>query len=168
MAQHSGILDGAGRALDLPAGSTRRQRDGFLQLRVSGSPYEMGLQHVELLTDEIRELLAAVRHHVLYGQPGIIGWGLRRAMRMVVQLMVTHTPARYRREIAGIARAADVSYRDLLMLNCFDDVLANLRLLAAMFGRLGCSAFALTGERTASGELLCGRNLDYFVMSARG
>src|SRR5690242_14321193 len=56
MAQHSGVLDGAGRTRDLLLGSTRRQRDGFFQLRVSGSPYEMGLQHGELLKDEIREL----------------------------------------------------------------------------------------------------------------
>jgi hypothetical protein len=129
----------------------------------------MGLQHGEMLRDEIRAMLWAISHHVLYGQPGIIGWGMRRAVRTVALTMTAHTPLRYRREIAGIARAADVSYRDLLLLNCFDDVLANLRLLGALFGRLGCSVFAITPERSdEQGELVCGRNLDYFVSSAVG
>jgi hypothetical protein len=82
--------------------------------------------------------------------------------------MRTQIPKRYRLELNGIARAADVKYGDLLLISCFDDVLANLRLLGTLFGRLGCSAFAVTAERTASGELVCGRNLDYFVASAAG
>jgi hypothetical protein len=35
-------------------------------------------------------------------------------------------------------------------------------------GRLGCSAFAVSGQRTIDDGLLCGRNLDYFVSSAAG
>ena len=51
-------------------------RDGFLQIRVAGSPREMGLQQGELLRHEIRDLVEQVHHHVLYGQPGLIGWGI--------------------------------------------------------------------------------------------
>jgi hypothetical protein len=139
-----------------------------MQIRVAGTPYEMGLQHGELLRDEIRSLVDAVYHHVLYGQPGIIGWGLRHGARTVTRLMEPYVPRRYRLEMAGVARAADVSYRDILLLNSFDDVLANLRILAAMFGRLGCSAFAANASPDAPGELVSGRNLDYFVNSAVG
>ncbi len=128
----------------------------------------MGLQHGELLRHEIHDLIDAIHHHVLRGQPGAGGWATRRAVRSVAGMMATQVPDRYRRELSGIAQAADVSYRDLLLISCFDDVLANLRLLGAMFGRLGCSAFALTADRTANGELVCGRNLDYFVSSAQG
>lgn len=149
-----------------PGPGHRLARDGFLQIRISGTPYEMGLQHGELLRLEIRDLLDAVRHHILYGQPGVIGWGIRRAARAVTALMATHIPPHHRREIAGVARAADVSYRDLLLVSCLDDVLANLRLLGALFGRLGCSGFAVTADRTKFGQLVCGRNLDYFVASA--
>lgn len=155
-----------------PQSATRNpqseSRDGFRQITVSGGPFEMGLQHGELLQDEIRSLLDAVYHHVLYGQPGIVGWGLRRGTRTVTRLMEPYIPRRYRTEMAGVARAADVSYRDVLLLNCFDDVLANLRILAAMFGRLGCSAFAANASPDAPGELVSGRNLDYFVNSAAG
>ncbi len=144
------------------------QRDGFRQISVSGSPLEMGLEHGELLRDEIRSLLDAVYHHVLHGQPGVVGWGLRRGARTVSRLMEPYIPRRYRAEMAGVARAANVSYRDVLLLNCFDDVLANLRMLGAMFGRLGCSAFAANASPDAPGELVAGRNLDYFVNSAVG
>lgn len=128
----------------------------------------MGLQHGELLREQIRDLLDAVSHHVLYGQPGFVGWGLRRGTRTVARLMEPYIPRRYRLEMAGVARAADVSYRDILLVNCFDDVLANLRIFASMFGRLGCSAFAANASPDAAGELVAGRNLDYFVNSAAG
>jgi Acyl-coenzyme A:6-aminopenicillanic acid acyl-transferase len=144
----------------------RAQRDGFVQIGVSGSPHEMGLQHGELLRDEIRGLLDAVHHHVLYGQPSVVGWGLRRGTRTLARLMEPYIPRRYRLEMDGVARAADVSYRDVLLVNCFDDVLANLRIFASMFGRLGCSAFAANASPGADGELVSGRNLDYFVNSA--
>src|SRR4051794_12320477 len=35
----------------------REARDGFIQIRVAGAPYEMGLQHGELLHAEIRDLI---------------------------------------------------------------------------------------------------------------
>ncbi len=144
------------------------RRDGFLQIRVAGGPYEMGLQHGEQLRDEIRGLLDATYHHVLNGQPGVVGWGSRGLVRTTTRFMEPFIPKRYRQEIAGVARGADVPYADILLLSCFDDVLANLRLLGEVFGRLGCSTFALLPERTDEGELICGRNLDYFVQSARG
>lgn len=143
------------------------KRDGFVQIRVAGDPYEMGVQHGELLRYEIRDLLDAVRRHVLYGQPGVVGWGARRAFRTVTTVLAMYIPLRYRREIAGIAKGADVRYRDLLLINCFDDACANLRLLGSLVGRLACSAFAVTPERTG-GDLICGRNLDYFIPSAAG
>jgi hypothetical protein len=37
-----------------------------------------------------------------------------------------------------------------------------------LFGRIGCSTFALLAQRTQSSGLICGRNLDYFVESAAG
>lgn len=149
-------------------GPARWPRDGFLQVRVQGTPEEMGAQHGELLRDEIRDLLDALYHHILYGQKGLFGLGLRVGARGAARLMETRVPGRYRREMGALAAAAGVPYRDILLLNCVDDVLANLYQLGALFGRLGCCAFAIMGERTPTGELLCGRNLDYFIPSAAG
>ena len=148
--------------------SAIRNRDGFLHIRVAGDPYEMGLQHGELLREEIRGLVDAVYRHVLYGQPGAVGWGIRRGARVIARLMAIRVPSDHREELRGISHAAGVSYRDLLLVNCFDDVLANLRTLAMRLGRFGCSAFARNAAPAAKDELWCGRNLDYFVPSAAG
>jgi hypothetical protein len=144
------------------------ERSGFVQARVGGTPLQMGLQHGEILRQHIRDLLDAMYHHVLFGTPGFMGWGIRQAVRTVSRVMAPQIPLRYRQEMAGIARAANVPYGDILLVNCFDDVLANLRLLGSLFGRLGCSTFALLPDRTEDEELICGRNLDYFVESAAG
>ncbi len=128
----------------------------------------MGLQHGELLRDEIRSLIDAVYHHVLYGQPGVAGWGIRRAVRTVAGIMASQIAPRYREEMRGVAHAADVPYADIVLVNSFDDVLANLRLLGTLFGRLGCSTFAVLPSGASGGALVCGRNLDYFVESAAG
>jgi hypothetical protein len=87
---------------------------------------------------------------------------------MTARLMETMAPHHHQAEMRGIAHAAGVPYRDVLLVNCFDDVLANLRTLAMRFGRFGCSAFATNATPTATGEVWAGRNLDYFVPSAVG
>jgi hypothetical protein len=85
--------------------------------------------------------------------------------------MYRHIPNELRLEMRGVAAGAGVPFWDVLLLNCFDDLLHSLwripmfmaRLpLANRFG-LACSSFALLGERTANGRLLHGRNLDYEV-----
>lgn len=143
-------------------------RDGFVQARVGGTPEQMGEQHGEALRDEIRGMLDALNHHVIYGQRGVYGLGIRVGAFGAAHLMERRVSSKYRREMRALARAADVPYREILLLNCVDDVLANLAQLGELYGRLGCSAFAATGPRTADGELLCGRNLDYFIISAAG
>jgi hypothetical protein len=87
----------------------------------------------------------------------------------------------------GVADGARVPYRDILLINCFDDVLHALiqlnpvvapllhhRFVKPVLGWLGsptppatagfaCSAFALTGTASATGAPIHGRNLDYLV-----
>lgn len=153
---------------ELAAESQPIRRDGFFQARVAGTPEQLGEQHGEILRDEIRGMLEALNHHVVYGQPGINGVGLRAGAAAISRLMEKRVARPYLREMRALARAADVPYRQILLLNCVDDVLANLYQLGELFGRLGCSAFAAFGPRTSETDLLCGRNLDYFVPSAAG
>jgi hypothetical protein len=86
----------------------------------------------------------------------------------------------------GVADGAQVPYRDVLLINCFDDVLHALiqlnpvlapilhhRFVKPVLGWIGapptpapgfaCSAFALTGAASATGAPIHGRNLDYLV-----
>jgi hypothetical protein len=155
------------RAATSPIARLERH-DGFVAGSVAGTPRQLGEQHGEMLRAEIRAMLAALNHHVIYGQPGVYGKGLRAGAFGAARLMERRIAPHYKEEMRALARAADVPYREILLLNCVDDVLANLAQLGELYGRLACSAFAATGEQTADGQLLAGRNLDYFVPSAAG
>src|SRR5437867_2518862 len=134
----------AGDALTLPSAPQpgRHQREGFPHITVAGSPEEMGAQHGELLRPEIQDILAAFSHHILNGKRGILGRLAQPSFRALARLLESRIKSHYRREMAALARAADVSYRDVLLLNCLDDILANLRLPGDIFARWACSGFA--------------------------
>ncbi len=149
-------------------GPWRLERDGFSHVAVAGTPDEMGAQHGELLRHEIQDMVAALSHHVLNGRGGFFGHLTRAALRSMPRLMEARIHDRYKCEMAALAHAADVPYRDILLLNCLDDILANLRLPGEIFARWACSGFANWGSASATGDLLCGRNLDYYVWSADG
>ncbi|HEY3115556.1 MAG TPA: C45 family peptidase [Chloroflexota bacterium] len=152
-----------------PSAQTWRQdRDGFPHIAVAGTPEEIGAQHGELLRSEIQDMLAALSHHVLNGKGGMLGQLVRPAILALARLMEPRIDARYKREMAALARAADASYSDVLLLNCLDDILANLRLPGEIFARWACSGFGTWSDASPTGDLLCGRNLDYYVWSADG
>jgi hypothetical protein len=102
--------------------------------------------------------------------------------------MHPNIPRELREEMRGVADGARIPYRDVLLLNCFDDVLHSLiqlnpvlapimhhRFVKPVLGWLGspptpsptpgfaCSAFTLTGPASATGAPIHGRNLDYLI-----
>lgn len=88
--------------------------------------------------------------------------------RLLAWQLARHSDPAWRLEIASLARAAHVDQGLLLFLNCFDDVVNQVRLLDRAFGGTGCSAFALLPVRDGHAGsrsdrlLLHGRNLDYY------
>jgi hypothetical protein len=104
----------------------------------------------------------------------------------ILARMHPNIPGELRAEMRGVADGARVPYRDVLLINCFDDVLHALiqlnpvlapimhhRFVKPVLGWLGapptpapgfaCSAFALTGRASATGAPIHGRNLDYLI-----
>ena len=107
----------------------------------------------------------------------------------ILARMHPNIPRELREEMRGVADGAQVPYRDILLINCFDDVLHALiqlnpllapllhhRFVKPVLGWLGapptplpapagfaCSSFVLTGEASALGTPIHGRNLDYMV-----
>jgi len=75
--------------------------------------------------------------------------------------MYRHMPPAFREELKGLSSGSGVSHSDLLMMNTLDDLLNVLRRLAPRVPKLGCSSFALLGERCRDSAMLHGRNLDY-------
>jgi hypothetical protein len=107
---------------------------------------------------------------LIFREGRLVGSGFLALCRVLLAIMQRHIPTDLVREMRGVAAGAAVPYRDVLFFNCFDDLLhALVRLVLTMpapaRARLGmaCSCFAALGERTASGRMLIGRNLDYYL-----
>jgi hypothetical protein len=146
------------------------QRDGFVVLRLEGEPYQMGLQHGRLLRDRIQLMRRTLYQDLIFRQGRLFGYGFVALCRALLAIMQRHIPADLKREMRGVADGARVPYLDILFFNCFDDLLhALVRLVltlpAPARARMGmaCSSFVALGERTASGRMLMGRNLDYYL-----
>lgn len=152
---------------------------GFLLVRIGGSPTERGLQHGVLLRDRIRGLRDALYREVIFYRGRAAGLALQAAMLPLVFLLHRHIPPELRTELRAVARGAGVRYWDILLLNCFDDLLHALWLIPPLVaklpflgkrlvpgGALACSCFALTGARSGTGALIHARNLDYEVDSS--
>ncbi len=94
-----------------------------------------------------------------------VGWGVRRALLGTARLMERFVSRDLRDEMRGVAAGSGLPYASLLLLNCFDDLMQNLRIFDRIGVRLACSAFAAVGERAADGAAIAARNLDYWFRS---
>src|SRR5919202_4981424 len=139
--------------------------DGFVVVRLQGEPYELGLQHGVALRGEVWSLWRACERLILNARGRAYGWGLRQALIGVARLMERYIPPALRQEMRGVAHGSCLAYGNVLLLNCFDDLMNNLRIFDRLAGRLACSAFAAVGERAGDGTVVAGRNLDYWFRS---
>lgn len=123
---------------------------GIPVLFLAGDPEEMGKQQGELLIKALRplcELPKAIVERDAWGGaawPVIVGMG-RGAMHRV--------PDRFRRELDAAAQHAKISKEEA-------DALIALNALFEVRDVANCSAFIVEPERSATGQMLFGRNLD--------
>jgi hypothetical protein len=130
-------------------GGELRYVQGIPVLIVQGSPEEMGRQQAALIGSTIKRLMGLPRLMIEYGREG--GWA---AASEAAQTVMGHAAERHRRELASLAEALgakDAGKSGLAVGN----VLAELR----RFER--CSALLIEPPRSATGEILFGRNYDY-------
>jgi hypothetical protein len=139
--------------------------DGFRVVRLQGEPYELGLQHGVALRQEIWSLWGACERLILNARGRARGWAARQALTSVARVMEWHLTPDLRRELRGVADGCGLGYGCLLLLNCFDDLMNNLRFVDRFAARFACSAFAAVGEGAADGGVVAGRNLDYWFRS---
>jgi predicted choloylglycine hydrolase len=66
------------------------------------------------------------------------------------KIVEKYIPKRYIEEMKGIAKGADISYDDILIINTFVDTY-----------RAGCANYILFGAMTPDGKIRHGRNLDF-------
>src|SRR3954462_12489728 len=139
--------------------------DGFVLVCLSGEPYELGLQHGVALRGEIWSLWRACERLILNARGPRRGWAIRQSLIGVARLMERYVPLALRQEMRGVADGSGLAYGNVLLLNCFDDLMNNLRIFDRLAGRLACSAFAAVGPRAGDGTVVAGRNLDYWFRS---
>jgi len=124
-------------------------RGGWRFLHLEGTPNEMGLQQGRLLRPEIRHLLrtylGGVRVFRGLGRRGLLARGRR---------LEPFIPERYLEEMHALAEGAGISYEDVLIGHTF---LEGIQAIA-------CSCYAAWGRATRDGELVFGRNLEFFSM----
>ncbi len=144
------------------AGEALVKVDGVRVLRLSGTAYDRGFTHGTSLANDILTSLDQVS-----GPRGMVGGtsAYEKLLRSFTKRM--SVSPEHKRELEGILNgikakyrgtpvitplAREITYDDLLTINCIADALG-----------LACSSFAAWGALTADGETLAGRNLDWFV-----
>lgn len=170
-------------------GAARVERfDGFRVVEIAGEPYARGRQHGLALRLEIRELRDRLYRDIIFRRGRTMGAGFSGVLYTLLSRMHPFIPRELRAEMHGVADGAGVPYRDVLLFNCFDDVLHALgqlnpliapllqhRFVAQLIertngigrggarGAFACSSFILTGDKSATGAPIQGRNLDYAI-----
>ena len=145
----------------------RKSDSGLWEMYVEGSAYERGLVNgvlakelihyqEKVFSDQISKLVPSsfYRNFLKY----FIGWFNRN--------LDDHVPEEYKLEILGVSRSASeefnyigTPYQRLLNYHAAHDIGHALQNLALV----GCTSFATWDDRSANGQLLAGRNFDFYV-----
>ena len=128
--------------------------NGYRIVSVEGTPEEIGAAYGRMLGATIRRVIkdmitddfgsdAASYNNILAGS----------------KVMEGFQPKEYIAELKAIAEAADVPYRDLLLLQYFGDV---RRCIDGPGGSPLCTSFAILPPNTKDRVCIVGRNFDYY------
>ncbi|MBC3757216.1 acyl-CoA--6-aminopenicillanic acid acyl-transferase [Hyunsoonleella sp. SJ7] len=147
--------------------SFAKNKYGAWELYVEGNPYQLGL-NTGLLTKELFEFqenafLSKVNELV---PSKFKQWLLRKILAFYNRKMYLHIPEEYKTEIYGLSKYAGDDYDHIA-----DDYLRVLYLHGAHdighalqdLALVGCSSFAAWGDKTEDGQLLIGRNFDFYA-----
>ncbi len=124
-----------------------RYLSGLPVLTLEGTPEEIGRQSGRLASHVGKELYA-IPKRMLARFGAEEAWP---AVTMAGRLMIARVPAHHRKELATIAKTAEIDW-DLL-------VVANAMLELRRLG--GCSSLIVQGDRSAAKGPLFGRNFDF-------
>lgn len=143
-----------------------RRRGRILEVRLAGTPEEIGHQHGRLLYKEMVEnegiLLGQFRHYVPVAP---LRWLIMDISRLQFRGVDRGMPEERRREIASQARAFSPDlYDDLLPTYHRFVFLQSLYDIALSFEHsplIGCTSFALTDGAFEGGRAVLARNFDF-------
>jgi hypothetical protein len=148
-------------------GSHRLERDGWIYIRLSGSPERVGYQHGTLLSAEIEDLLRVVKP--LLAHTTRRDWEFYR--KAAETMLWKHVEPEYQQEIDGIvaglaAKGVKADRWDLVALNALEELpYYYVPWLDRKEGKTptshapgNCTAFVATGNATKDGKIVMGHN----------
>ncbi|MDF1755056.1 MAG: C45 family autoproteolytic acyltransferase/hydrolase [Verrucomicrobiales bacterium] len=124
--------------------------DGTKVLFLKGTPEEMGKQHGELLTREIREVTDRILYGIGVGSSFGKGRWFFGEIEEAVSRLHPFTDPRYLAEMDALALASGMDREESRLSNFFPEL-------------FHCSGFALNGSATVDGKMYHGRVLDYMM-----
>jgi len=149
-----------------PGGSSRSEQKGWIQVRLEGSPREIGYQHGWHLAREIADALKLTRFTMT--RDGKRDWEFFR--NTARGIFWPRVPLEYREELEGIvagmkARGVQTDTLDLVVHNAQIEFGYYTDWLERKVGKLTgspapdrCSAFVATGSMTKNGRVVIGHN----------
>ena len=144
-----------------------KNKHGLWELYVEGDPYQLGLKTGSLT----KELFKKQEHVFLSKVDEIVPsktkqFILRKILAWYNRKMYLNIPQEYKTEIYGLSKYASSDYQHIaenylrvLYLHGAHDIGHALQDLALV----GCSSFAAWGDKTEDGNLIIGRNFDFYA-----
>ncbi|MBI4705454.1 MAG: hypothetical protein HY744_30535 [Deltaproteobacteria bacterium] len=146
--------------------SYRRRRGQIVEVRLAGTPEQIGHAHARLLYPEMVRIEAAVQAELVERVPWApLRWLLVDAARLRFRHLARATPLERQRELAAQAAAFAPdpfaglmpTFQRFLFLHSLYDVMLSFEGAALV----GCTSFVLTGPAARAGHTLLGRAFDF-------
>jgi predicted choloylglycine hydrolase len=147
-----------------------KNKQGLWELYVEGDPFEIGLT-----TGALSDSLLEQQEKIFYSRiedivPSKLQQNLlRNFLKWYNRKLYRHVPEEYQVEIYGVSQYTSQNFNDIapqyqrsLYLHAAHDIGHALQDLALV----GCSSFAAWGEKSEDGNLILGRNFDFYVNDA--
>ncbi len=147
-----------------------KNKHGLWELYVEGDPLERGLIIGSLTRELLRKQEAVFLSKVNELVPSKTRQSLLRGfLKWYNRKMYLHIPEEYKAEIFGISKYSSDEFNSIappylraLYLHSAHDIGHALQDLALV----GCSSFAVWGDKSENGDLLIGRNFDFYAGDA--
>ena len=138
------------------------ERNGWIQVRLEGSPAEIGFQHGYLLATEIQDNFKDISTETIHDEKK--DWAFFR--KTAQQVFWPHIEAEYREELTGIvdglkAHGGNLDIWDIVAMNAWLEIPYYDKWLDKSKPTTTadrCSAFAATGKYTKDGRVVIGHN----------
>jgi hypothetical protein len=145
----------------------RLEREGWVYLRLEGSPREMGFQHGYLLAKEINTSLKTTRKDWEYHSGMDWAWLVEKGTAMFLPHIDTTLLAELDGIVEGLSvagvkssRAEIITYNGIIDLKDYwwPEVKDSLHIYAPNRSKQSCSSFIVTGSMTPDGGIVLGHN----------